>query len=97
MNQLSIDIADWNFVPFVRRLVRTAWRSPSAIRRGDRVKRPLGMSMALDVSCTRRTQPRAACLFIPLIDEGARRFVTSGSVGEAGLRATDRIQVMYPI
>jgi len=75
MNPLSIDIADWNWVPFVRRRVRTAWRSPSAICRGDRVKRPLGMSMAWDASCTRRDPPRAACLFIHLLDEGRPEFV----------------------
>jgi hypothetical protein len=58
MNQLSMDMADWNFVPFVRRLVSTARLSPRAICRGDFRKSPSGMSMALDVACTRRTHPR---------------------------------------
>jgi len=60
MNQLSIDIADWNFVPFVRSLLSTAFFRPSAISRGLRRKSPSGMSIAFDVSCTWRTQPAAA-------------------------------------
>ena len=31
MNQLSIDIADWNFVPRVRRLAMTDFFKPLAI------------------------------------------------------------------
>jgi hypothetical protein len=47
-----MDIADWNFVPFVRELVRTARLSPRAISGADFVKRPRGMSIASDVSWT---------------------------------------------
>ena len=58
MNQLSIDIADWNFVPLVRRLAVTDFFKPRAISREEPVNRPGAMSIALDVSWTCRTQPR---------------------------------------
>ena len=52
MNQLSIDIADWNFVPLVRLLDITDFFSPRAIWREEPLNSPVGMSMALDVSWT---------------------------------------------
>jgi hypothetical protein len=77
-----MDIADWNFVPFVRRLLMAACRSPSAICRGERVKSPSGMSMALEVSCTCRTQPWNAFLFIRCIDADGRGFVISPGISK---------------
>jgi len=40
MNQLSIDMADWNFVPRVLRLARTDFFNPAAICRGDPLNSP---------------------------------------------------------
>jgi hypothetical protein len=58
-----MDMADWNFVPFVRELVCAARFSPRAIAGADLVKRPGGMSIASDVCWTRRTHPALARLF----------------------------------
>jgi len=65
MNQLSMDMADWNFVPLVRGLARTALRSPSAISLDERRNSPSGISIAFDVCWTRRIQPPRRGVLIP--------------------------------
>src|SRR5215831_18583884 len=49
-------MADWNFVPLVRRLRSTDRFRPRAISRGARLNIPGGRSIAFDVSWTRRAQ-----------------------------------------
>jgi hypothetical protein len=53
MYKFNIDMADWNFVPLVRRLCMTERFRPLAIPEGDRLKIPRGRSIASDVSRTR--------------------------------------------
>jgi len=72
MNQFSIDIADWNFVPLVRGLARTVRRSPRAMLLAERRKRPSGMSMASEVSRTRRIQGPCRVAVIALWSRGIR-------------------------
>ena len=86
MYQLSIDIADRNLVPFVRRLESAARRSPSAILCGDPTKVPAGMSIAFEVVWTRRTHLFEARLlrFGGMGDSSNR--VAGGPTSEPGIR-----------
>jgi len=52
MNQFSMDMADCNFVPFVRLLRSAARLSRRAISVDEPLKRPRGMSIASEVLCT---------------------------------------------
>src|SRR5688572_2788306 len=52
MWRLSIDIADWNFVPFVRLLFMTERLSDCATSLGVPLKTPLSRSIALERAVT---------------------------------------------
>src|SRR5262245_14425259 len=86
MNRLSMDMADWNLVPLVRRLAITDRRRPCAMARGGRVKSPRGRSIASEVSATRRTQRRGAAV--------PRRMVREAP-GRRGERVVARVRARF--